>query len=501
MNAFPLTAIALLLGAGAALAQNDPQRHDLRVCASPPGVDFRHADARVHERSNDTLWVGLQVHIVGKDDGTMHFPAAFLLDAFCQLNTDFDDAGLRFYFRHDWHYLNNTAWRQHTSIPTGIAMMQSENAADALNIYLVANAAGACGYNLPYAGVALAGGCLLDGEHTWAHEAGHALSLPHTFLGWEGKTYDAAEPTPAWLAYDHTYFHEFPDTIVPATPDTALVERTGLINCTEAADLFCSTPPDYLSAPWPCDAAGQSLTVQHDPAGMAFQSDGTLFMSYAAPACQTRFTDEQIAAMRAFLPLHRPQWLGAGPWPGKIAALPELTYPPPAAVVPAGGFALEWFPVAEATYYLVEVATNSDFFPLEVEAIVTTPALALSSLAANTAYHWRVRPFNAWDACTGWSEARTFATSLVSTGEATATAAWRVFPTVLRPGQPLTVSGPAARAVLYDSRGERRWQGALPPASAEHLLQLPAARWEAGLYRLVLDDGRRRHCQPLLIMP
>ncbi len=198
----------------------------------------------VSDRSEDTLWVALQPHLLAKDAGTGRISAERFLNAFCQLNEDFAASNIHFYCKYGWDLLNETDWYNHTTIPQGINMMLTNNIPDALNAYFVADPAGNCGYNLPYGGVAIAHNCAGDGDHTWAHEVGHALSLPHPFIGWEGKTYSFNLPTPELLTYDYTYFHDSLETQIPAPLDTALVELTDGSNCYEAADLFCDSKPD-----------------------------------------------------------------------------------------------------------------------------------------------------------------------------------------------------------------------------------------------------------------
>ncbi|NJK83013.1 MAG: hypothetical protein HC912_03550 [Saprospiraceae bacterium] len=49
--------------------------------------------------------------------------------------------------------------------------------------------------------------CTGRGDHTWAHEIGHALSLNHTFYGWEAignidsTTYNFSLPAPENIRY------------------------------------------------------------------------------------------------------------------------------------------------------------------------------------------------------------------------------------------------------------------------------------------------------------
>jgi hypothetical protein len=501
---------ALLLLLHVAVNAQDPLRPDLSPCAAPPGLprwlqEYARKLPGATDRSADTLSVGIQVHLVGRDDGTGRFPAGFLLDAFCRLNTDFQAAGLRFYFKSDWHYIDHSGWRNHATIPEGIAMMLANDVPDALNVYFVADPAGACGYNLPYAGLALAHGCLLDGEHTWTHEAGHALSLPHPFIGWEGHPYVYAEPTPTELAYDYTYFHESPDTIVPAPPDVALVENADFSNCGLAADLFCDTPPDYLSQPWPCDSNGLSQVKQKDPAGLDFYADGSLFMSYAAPQCQNRFTEDQIAAMRAFLPDQRPAWLGPAEAHPPVSGPPALIHPVGNATAPAEGTVLEWEPAAQATRYLVQVSRQPGFFPLDVETVVSTTTLPLGVLLPGETYLWRVRAFNAWDACAGWSDTEQFLAADLSPAQEPAGSDWQVGSNVLRPGEPLAVTfGGSALPVsftVFDALGRLRWQSRLDATVGRQLLPLPSRSWPAGLYRLMIQSGEKKISLPMVLVP
>lgn len=506
-----LPAFFWLIACSFSISAQDPQRSGLSPCATPEGVlpwlgDHARNHPAAADRFADTLFVGMQIHVLGKDDGTGYFPPSLLLDAFCRLNSDFESTGIRFFFKNDWQFINHTAWRQHTDIPTGIEMMQTSNVPDALNAYLVANPAGACGYNLPYAGIAMAYGCLFDDDHTWAHEAGHALSLPHTFIGWEGKTYNYAAPTPASLTYDYTYFHQQPDTVFPAPPDTALVEYADWSNCTDAADRLCDTRPDYLSQIWACDGNGQSLVKQKDPAGIDFYSDGTLFMSYAANACKNRFSEDQIAAMRAFLPAMRASWLAPGPPAGLVAGVPTLVFPVDGQSAPATGAVLEWLPVPGATHYLVQVSQNDAFFPVEVEQVSILTALTLEQLTPGAQYFWRVRPFNSRDVCTTWTQAATFEAVQSSAEETPAAGSWRCYPTLLSPGQALVVEfgtdwqQKELDCAVYDATGKIRWQTTFPAADERQAITLPSGDWLPGLYVVVMRGDAGSKAQTLTLV-
>lgn len=504
-----LLPLFFLLIISAALPAQDPVKSALAPCGSPVGVDpwlrtFRQQGPTVADRSSDTLYAAVQVHLLASDAGTGRFSPGRLLDALCQLNTDFTASGIRFYLQDNWNNINSTAWWKHDSIPQGIELMLTNNVADALNTYFVSDPAGNCGYNLPYAGIAVAHSCSGPSDHTWAHEIGHALSLPHPFLGWEGKTYNFDQSTPDTLTYDYTYFHDSLEAQLPVPLDTALVEKLDGSNCAAAADLICDTKSDYLSYRWNCDAQHNSLVKQRDPSGQEFYSDGTLFMSYAADACQNRFSDDQIAVMRANLQIKKAAWLDPGPPPPPIAATPVLLDPIDNVTLPNIGVQLHWAPVAGATHYIVQATRIASFAVREFELVSTDTSLTLPPLSVNTRYYWRVRPFSFWNFCAGTSPAETF-----MTGEITATTSpdadgWRCYPTCLAPGQEITIETPAAWLnrpayyALYDLTGRLCWTSTNPVHQTRMRLVLPA-NLSGGMYCLVVRTANGVKTERLVV--
>ena len=97
------------------------------------------------------------------------------------------------------NYIGKTSWNNHPDYSDGEDMMHQNNFSNRINCYLVANPAGNCGY-YTYSGdaIALSKNCISPSQHTWAHELGHYFSLPHTFFGWEGLTYDSKKTTSDW---------------------------------------------------------------------------------------------------------------------------------------------------------------------------------------------------------------------------------------------------------------------------------------------------------------
>ncbi|MFN0015958.1 MAG: hypothetical protein ACKVU2_15550 [Saprospiraceae bacterium] len=436
----------------------------------------------------DTLWVGMQLHLLAKSDGKERIGTEQLLDALNRLNTDFGPSGIRFYCKNDWNQINNTTWYQHDSLTQGIEMMFANNVPDLLNAYFVARAAGTCGYNLPYAGVAMMHGCVGPDGHTWTHEVGHALSIQHPFLGWEGKTYNPANPTPDTLTYDYTHFHSKPDTIVPAPLDTALVEYVNGNNCGIAADRICDSGPDYLSYRWNCNAQGKSTVVQKDPSGATFVSDGTLYMSYANDVCQNRFSTQQTAIMRAKLQTDKAAWLASSAPAPIITGSSQLIAPINFDTVPASSVLLTWSSVPGATQYLVQVSKVSSFGINDFEAIVTdTFALTNKPLTKHWNYYWRVRPFN----CTSSGAFTTSARFFTPTVETAERAGWRIYPSLISRGQTILMEipdnwqGQSADFRVFDTAGRLMWQSEQALESPRQLLRMPTETWPRGVYNLL----------------
>lgn len=500
-----------LTGAFSAFAQ-EPAKATLTPCGTPTGISpwLRTYAATQHnngiaERSEDTLWVGLQLHLLARDNGTGRFPNDRALDAFCRLNADFAASNIQFYFKDDINLIDNTGWFAHTTIPQGIDMMLTNNVDDAFNAYFVSNPAGNCGYNLPYGGVAIGHSCASATDHTWAHEAGHALSLPHPFIGWEGKNYNFSVPTPMLLTYDYTYFHDTLDTQIPAPLDTALVEYVDGSNCGIAADLICDSRPDYLSYRWNCNNQSMSSVKQKDPDGAEFYSDGTLFMSYADDACQTRFTPGEIAAMRANLMSEKANWVAPAVLASPVVALPTTIEPVQDQPVPISGTQLRWTSVPNATHYLVQASRFSSFVVREVDMITTDTSVMTSNLIVNKQYHWRVKAFNNWHPCADFTESATFLSVALTTAYSPDWEGWRCYPSLLTAGQALQMEIPdtwldkEAQLRIFDVSGRLVASQQLSLHSSKMRLNLSSEGWQSGLYHLVLTSDKGLKRQPLFI--
>ncbi|MBP7273189.1 MAG: zinc-dependent metalloprotease [Saprospiraceae bacterium] len=347
-------------------------------------------------RNNEVMYVPMSIFILGSNSGQGYFPRTSLYRAICQLNIDFAEANIFFYVKGEIQYVNNSAWYNHPEFSGGAEMMNALNIENTVNCYIVENPAGNCGYSSGWlGGIALSKGCLGPGDHTWAHEIGHDLSLPHPFIGWEGTDYNPQMPTPSEI-------------------DGQPVELLDGSNCSIAADGFCDTQADYLSYRWSCNSENLSNTVLSDPNGEEFRADGTLFMSYSLDQCSSRFSPQQIEAMRANLQFEKQDYLNQESPLAPIADTDtvQLISPINDVEVPYNFVQLAWNYVPNATHYHVQVSRTSGFELIVKESVTTDTVFNVSNiLLANKNYYWRVRPTNRYDYCQTTSVRGTFKTT------------------------------------------------------------------------------------------
>lgn len=470
-----------------ALAQQAPL-----PCATTEGkvkwLDDYQQNKAAYPKSGDMLYVPTKIHLVGSDDGTGYFELVNTLRAFCELNEDFLPANIQFYMQGGINYINNSTYNIH-NFGSGYDMMEEHNVSNAINCYIVADPAGACGYSIYGVGIALKKSCTGEGSTTWAHEFGHQLSLPHTFVGWEGEEVTPGEPAPNFIG-------------------NRQVEKVNGSNCGIAADGFCDTPADYLSYRWQCNGQGQSNVQQLDPDSVAFRSDATLYMSYSSDACMGRFSDEQIDAMRANLMTVRANLIANPPPPNLIpdSSAAQLLLPENGTLFPAHNQPIElaWEPVPNATGYIIQVSPLASF-SLRKEYVTSTPQLMLTGLDTNRNYRWKVTAFNAFSSCIAFSETGNFLTgNLTSTATLASVSDLRVAPNPVSKTQPLQISFRTQQAQRLDLRllsatGQEMIAQHYALGAGEQQLTIPALALPAGVYILRLSDGTAQTVRKIVI--
>lgn len=378
---------------------------------------------------NDLIVAGMRLTIVGNDNGTGYFQPISILDALCRVNQDFEEANIQFHLSEDFNYLPNTYWNEHTDFDAGSDLIQSNPIFGAVNAFISTGAAGNCGYSWQNA-VIMAKSCTGPADHTFAHELGHHFSLPHTFRGWEGIDYDTDTPTTS-------YVNEVSRPIENITDPS----------CQSKADRFCDTPADYLSYRWPCNGDNLSTVTQKDLNGEPFESDGSFFMSYAMDNCSSRFSAEQIDAMRANIEFERSEIIMNVPIVEVDDSDMQLLYPSQDDVVPNNGLTISWASVPGATQYLLEV-TRYPFTQIKyANLFVKDTFFTISDLPIEKKLAYRIRPFNEGYFCTQWSERTTFETFFVSnTHDLDAFENLSIYPTLASKGDIINIDFSSEKA-------------------------------------------------------
>ena len=445
----------------------------------------QHRDQLAQERGTDTAWlyVPMTLHIVGTNIGSGYYKLEQALRNICEMNGHFEEARIRFYLKPDdpVRYHNNSDWYTHQYYPGGDEMINENYQYDRLNAFVVADPSGACGYWWQDV-IVLGTNCSGPGNLTWAHEAGHQLSLPHTFSGWEYFSWNYNNPAPEEI-------------------DGHEVEKMDGSNCLWAGDGFCDTRPDYLNYRWGCDANKQSSTIQRDPDGIEFRSDATLFMAYPSDECASRFSPEQIEAMRANLYTEHEAYILQTPPFAEIDdnAVVELVSPIDSQAVQFNNATLKWNPVPNATIYTVEVGLAPNLSPKFYSQTLfnTTSVTITSGIPNNRALKWRVRAYNEWDVCSNPNAAAgTFITkNLSATNELERSILAELSPNPVIAGLPayLTVNSDEAMDAtlnVTDAAGRLCQSQNFRLNIGENRIEIPTGQLSAGIYTLALRNEK-----------
>ena len=442
------------------------------------------------------LYVPVTVHIVGNNSGSGYFQTDKVLQAICGMNEQYAPAHIRFYLMPGdaIRYHNNTNWYEH-DWDAGKQMINSvlPGIRNRLNAFVVSDPAGNCGYSWQDA-IVLKKACSSDGNTTWAHEAGHHFSLPHPFSGWENFDWNYNEPAPLKI-------------------NNREVEKMDSSNCYVGGDRFCDTEPDYLHDRWSCNSEKRSQILQHDPNNVAFRSDASLIMGYASDACASRFTEEQIAAVRANLKDEHKSYLQTTPQFIEIDDNAQVQLISPidtTETVQFNHIELKWQPVPNAKYYTVEVSPSKFFsakFYFETFEN-TTSATITKGIPNNWNLYWRVRAYNDWDVCQPYDQAQVgvFRTqNLSATNDLERAAIIQLAPNPVFAGVPALLNIDSDQAMnlsinMCDAAGRICYRQQYRLSNGSNQFEIPTANLNAGIYSILLQNEKGATVKRLVVM-
>lgn len=352
-------------------------------------------------RSAITLYFPIQIYIsarVHSNNGSIS--PQKLMDEVCQINSLYKQANIEFFQVAPPIILNDRQWDKIETQSELRNLITDYNIKNAIPIYIVENALEACGFNIiqdrENLGIVVSSECYKVKGALIAHELGHYLGLPHTFQGWEGKSFDYNQKAPeSW--------------------ENVKVERADGSNCKTAGDGFCDTAPDYLNLRWACADSSKSPIPQVDPMGKSFYSDGSLIMGYALDPCPNRFSREQIIYMRGYADVFYPHVLKTD-LPLKINKTePNTIFPVDLSQITLSNeIIFKWEKVPGTYKFVVEIS------PMPNMALVTNSyetsgdslSLKVNNLIAGRRYYWRLRSLNLYSTCLSVSKIKSFNTVL-----------------------------------------------------------------------------------------
>ncbi|MFN0216568.1 MAG: zinc-dependent metalloprotease [Saprospiraceae bacterium] len=351
----------------------------------------------------ETKYVPIHFHLVGDVDGNGKHPKIKVLDQLCQLNIAFQLVGIQFYLNpHPTYGLFNESINNNNvySNQSNALLMNLRRHQNAINVFVVQepvsnnNQPGIvlAYYNPPQDWIVARKTQINGGQPngTLPHEVGHLFTLPHTFFGWEGDSFDPSDA--GW-----------PIAPVLAPGSSVPTERQNGTNCTTAADEICDTPPDYNFGFIAASCANYTGGAK-DPLGTLVDPMENNFMSYFEGCTPYAFTQDQIDIMNADLQGSDRNYLDNT----FVPVSTEIITPATLQISPAAGITtqfyntvlLEWEAVAGATHYLLEVDIISSFGTSFNQTFVETgTSKHMTNLMPNRTYYWRVKPFNHYVGC------------------------------------------------------------------------------------------------------
>lgn len=452
-------------------------------------IDF--SDGRLQNRT--MLNLPTTIHILQNNAGQGAFSSVQAFDLICHLNDQTADAGLFFYLPGPVNFIPNDTFLTMNNIDLVFDLMVRHNVLGTVNIYFTnLSQLGFCGLaTFPGSGpgnpieegaIIMSFACSTPDRNEIVHEVGHFFGLPHTF--------DGTVNAPASLQAERV---------------TRLVNETGgrlPANCQTAGDRFCDTPADFIGTRWVCPT-GLSAT---DWNGDVFRPDSSMFMSYSQSVCMSRFSEQQITAMRARLADSSRAYLLANPMPpfGVISQGPQAILPDSSSSYPANSIPFRWRAVPGATSYQVRVYFMN---VLVFDTTVTDTAFTSTNRAirANRVHQWEVRAYNGANLCAPFSPRSRFSTTLnVSVWEqAQQSTTLRLSPNFVRPAEKLRLelddyTGPML-LVWYDVGGKKVQQIWLDVFEGHAACDAPFL--EAGTYIVQAHFSHHSAFQKVFVRP
>ncbi|MEM9848753.1 MAG: T9SS type A sorting domain-containing protein [Bacteroidota bacterium] len=439
------------------------------------------------EVRSEITYIPITFHLIANDRGLGRVKEARVLDQLCQLNKDFQAYNIQFFLRRFNYENSSVLYNDHTEDE---ALMRDIRDNNAINIFLVQDANNDSTledgrtfgyYDTRTDWLVVRRDQINDKSIVLTHEMGHFLGLLHPYNGWDSDPWTAEK-------------HGNPAPVrSPRNIPTELMDGS---NCETAGDRLCDTPPDYFFAfSWDnCNYTGGAL----DPDGVLVDPDELNYMGnyFRCDRESYYFSPEQSNIMQLDVNSPRRNYLRSEATPNVEAPneLVSLKFPEDDGNVPTfNAVSFEWTPVEGATQYLVEIDRVLSFNIQTRHFITTEPSLEINNLDASRQYYWRVRPFNAYNTCSEFSEASTFTTgSTLDTTQLALIEDWRLYPNPVSQSERLILDIDSrrnfdARIRIFDLTGRLIFEEERLIENNQLTLDYNITNLPAGVYAFVIN--------------
>ncbi|MFN3529202.1 MAG: M43 family zinc metalloprotease [Bacteroidia bacterium] len=444
-------------------------------------IDYTQAQAE----DLQTIYIPVTLHIVRSSNGGGGFLENEANLTICDLNQRMASSGMFFHVPGPVNFIDDDLLYTPNSTTPLFGMISSYNVPRTMNVYYTNLAQiSLCGFAFyPNSGpggfqnngaVVMSFACSQPNGTTLAHEVGHFFSLPHTF--------DQTSNNPQAINAERV------------TRNFNEISPRLSANCNTRGDGFCDTPADFIGTRWSCPTGRIELDVNGDQ----FIPDASYYMSYSADACMSRFSDQQITAMRATLANTSASrgYLLIPPFPNYLdLPLPPQQLRPTSndTVVPNNAL-FSWNRIPGASRYQVKIY----LFNFAVLDTITTDTFYVSrarDIRNFREHSWEVRALNGANLCTPFSP-RVFFQSIgpqaLSLNEVEQDIL-KLHPNLLSEGDRLIISGLVPgipfELLIFDLQGRKVFNHRAQAENQQEALQLP---WlEHGLYLTQLKQKDR----------
>lgn len=455
---------------------------------------IRNLDYSVSQTEDTVTYnIPVTIHVIRSGNGGGGFDETQAYLTICDLNNRMASAGMFFYVPEAVNYINDDDYYAAQDYGPLFDMIDLNNVPRTVNIYYTnLSQLGLCGFAFyPNSGpggfqndgaVVMSFACSQPTGTTLTHEIGHFFNLPHTF------DFTSDDPINGFAERVTRNFNETPPRLSA--------------NCNFDGDGFCDTPADFIGTRWSCPTG----RIQLDLNGDRFRPDSSYYMSYSSDVCMSRFSAQQITAMRNTLVNVNASrgYLRINPMPNYpvISNAPTQLQPLAGDTVVPNQAVFSWQRIPGATLYQIKI----NLFNFAVVDTFTTDTFYVNltrDIRPNRDHSWEVRAITGAQLCTPFGARINFRSSnlALSSSNLVANNAIQVYPNQVRAGESVYLDQLQLDAPLMlqlrDLQGRIVLQHQEEVTAEKQTWTLPIV--PAGLYILQLEQAGRQSFHKLIL--